>query len=170
MKITIDKKCLDDSQEGGIQLEAAVFAFKENVDCCEDPDCKECGKPAYLFFIDTKEYDELWKKTTRRFKPTDDWGRKLQRKYKTNHGLEQKLSMESKYQVPKELLQIQHARGGGHGDLRLRYIKSCILFFPLDEFGYFKREYSENWNILEIDSEFSKRNPELLKKYNIEFS
>ncbi len=155
MKLTIDKHSLDDSYEGTLELEAAIFAFQEKSDDCHDKDCQECGKPTYLFFVDTTEYDNLWKETTKDFKPTEDWRPKLKTLYQKDPGLEQRLSKQAKYLVPAELLQISHDEGGGHGDLRLRYKDAIVLFFPLKEFEWFKSEFSKDWDALLYNKEMN---------------
>ncbi len=155
MKLPIEKSSLDDSYEGIVELEANIFAFQEKAKDCHERDCQECGKPLYLFFVDTKEYDELLSQTTKDFKPGDDWGAKLNKLYQEDPGLEQRLSKIAEYNVPDELLQIPHDKGGSHGDLRLRYKNAVLLFFPLKEFQYFKDNFSKDWDALLYNKEIN---------------
>lgn len=77
---------------------------------------------------------------------------------------------EKVYSVPDKLLSIPHERGGGHGDLRLRYNRANVIFMPMRDYdSYFKTEpgFLEACEILYGPKVFIKGTTNLLSKLGV---
>ena len=168
MQIIIDKNKLDNAFDGTIKLEGKIFAYQGPIEYRGEIDCKESNKSTYFVFVDTSKHEELWREVTKDFKPTEDWTWGLRRLYTEQPGLEKKLSKQCKYGVSSQAFKIPHDKGGAHGDLRLRYNNATVLFFPLNEYDYFKSEYSNEWEILCENLSFLKGNKDLAGKYGVQ--
>ncbi|PIN86480.1 hypothetical protein COV19_04260 [Candidatus Woesearchaeota archaeon CG10_big_fil_rev_8_21_14_0_10_44_13] len=160
LKMSIGR--LDDKVGGECVLHGEVFAYVADSDL---------GNPAYTIFVDTTEYDKLWRETTSGFNPRSDWGELLRKKYEENPGLKERLSDERKYGVPGELLDTPHQEGGGHGDVRLRYRKANVVFMPMSDYnGFFRNdpEFLGACEILYESGKFIKGGNDLLRMLGIE--
>lgn len=79
-------------------------------------------------------------------------------------------SHEKIYDVPDKLLSIPHQRGGGHGDLRLRYNRANVIFMPMSDYDtYFKTNlgFLEDCEILYEPEVFIRGTTNLLSKLGV---
>jgi len=132
LRITISKDRVNERYSGNVVLEGEVFAYGMHE-----------GKPCYIVYMDTSEYDFLWRETVKEFKSTDNWREKLSEKYIQDPELEERLSDYAKFKVPGSLLAISHKRKSPHGDLTLIFKDGDVDFNPLSAYETFLKDKTE---------------------------
>ncbi|HLD00257.1 MAG TPA: hypothetical protein VJC39_00765 [Candidatus Nanoarchaeia archaeon] len=131
IKLKIEASRLDDKLEGSFTLQGEAFAYTTIIGGGYNPN--------YTVFVDTSDQDNLFVELTKDFPKFSDWGEQLRRAYELDPSLKERLSIEQKYKVPPELLlAVGSNKGGGHGDLELRFKKSLLTFLPVRDYNLLK--------------------------------